>query len=89
MPAHRFEHCTVLFSDFKGFTSFSSSMDSDTLVSELHHYFGLFDRLCDAHRVEKIKTIGDAYMCAAGIPVPSTIACVDAVPHGPGHDRSA
>ncbi|MBK8499458.1 MAG: hypothetical protein IPL52_11745 [Flavobacteriales bacterium] len=79
MAAHRFEHCTVLFSDFKGFTSFSSSMDSDTLVSELHHYFGLFDRLCDAHHVEKIKTIGDAYMCAAGIPVPSPSHALDAV----------
>jgi class 3 adenylate cyclase/ligand-binding sensor domain-containing protein len=77
--AHRFEHCTVLFSDFKGFTSFSSSMDSDTLVSELHHYFGLFDRLCDQHGVEKIKTIGDAYMCAAGVPKPRKHHALDAV----------
>ncbi len=68
--AHRFEHSTVLFSDFKGFTTFSSNMDSDTLVSELHHYFGLFDALCDAHGLEKIKTIGDAYMCAAGFHSP-------------------
>ena len=77
--AHRYEHCTVLFSDFKGFTTFSSLMDSDTLVSELHHYFGLFDRLCDAHGVEKIKTIGDAYMCAAGIPKPRDTHALDAV----------
>ena len=77
--AHRFEHCTVLFSDFKGFTTFSSSMDSDTLVSELHHYFGLFDKLCDAHGVEKIKTIGDAYMCAAGIPDPRASHALDAL----------
>ena len=60
--AHRYEQCTVLFSDFKGFTTFSSKMDSDTLVAELHHFFGLFDKLCDEHGVEKIKTIGDAYM---------------------------
>ncbi|MBK9175517.1 MAG: hypothetical protein IPM46_04105 [Flavobacteriales bacterium] len=77
--ARRYEQCTVLFSDFKGFTGFSSRMDSDTLVSELHHYFGLFDRLCDAHGVEKIKTIGDAYMCAAGIPTPSPTHALDAL----------
>jgi ligand-binding sensor domain-containing protein/class 3 adenylate cyclase len=70
--ARRIERCTVLFSDFKGFTDFSSRMDSDTLVSELHHYFGLFDALCDRYGVEKIKTIGDAYMCAAGLPEPAT-----------------
>lgn len=75
--AHRFEHCTVLFSDFKGFTSFSSRMDSDTLVGELHHYFGLFDQLCGQHGVEKIKTIGDAYMCAAGVPTPSRTHAMD------------
>ncbi len=69
--ARRYEHCTVLFSDFKGFTTFSSRMDSDTLVSELHHYFSLFDKLCAEHGLEKIKTIGDAYMCAAGLPDPS------------------
>lgn len=60
--------CTVLFSDFTGFTTFSSHMDSDTLVAELDHYFRLFDRLCDRYGVEKIKTIGDAYMCASGVP---------------------
>jgi class 3 adenylate cyclase len=69
--ARRYEHCTVLFSDFKGFTTFSSRMDSDTLVSELHHYFSLFDQLSAQHGLEKIKTIGDAYMCAAGLPEPS------------------
>jgi len=66
--AHRYEHCTVLFSDFKGFTGFSEGMASDKLVAELDRFFRAFDRLCDAHRMEKIKTIGDAYMCAAGVP---------------------
>ena len=69
--ARRHEHCTVLFSDFKGFTTFSSGMDSDTLVSELQHFFGRFDALSGGFGVEKIKTIGDAYMCAAGLPEPS------------------
>jgi len=77
--ARRYDHCTVLFSDFKGFTTFSSRMDSDTLVSELHHYFSLFDQLCAQHRLEKIKTIGDAYMCAAGLPEPSPRHALDAV----------
>jgi class 3 adenylate cyclase/streptogramin lyase len=77
--AHRHEHCTVLFSDFKGFTTFSTAMDSDTLVGELHHYFGLFDALCDRLGLEKIKTIGDAYMCAAGIPQPNKAHALDAV----------
>jgi adenylate cyclase len=69
----------VLFSDFKGFTNFSSRMDSDTLVAELDHYFRLFDQLCEEHGIEKIKTIGDAYMCAAGIPEPSATHALNAV----------
>ena len=77
--ARRYEHCTVLFSDFKGFTSYSSTMDSDTLVAELDHYFRLFDGLCERHGLEKIKTIGDAYMCAAGLPQPSPTHALDAV----------
>ena len=77
--ARRYESCSVLFSDFKGFTGFSSLMDSDTLVSELDHYFRLFDRLTDVHGLEKIKTIGDAYMCASGIPEPKATHALDAV----------
>jgi len=77
--AHRYENCTVLFSDFKGFTGFSSLMDSDTLVSELDHYFRLFDEQCDRFGLEKIKTIGDAYMCAAGLPEPKATHARDAV----------
>jgi ligand-binding sensor domain-containing protein/class 3 adenylate cyclase len=77
--ARRYEHCTVLFSDFKGFTTFSTHMDSDTLVAELDHYFRLFDGLCEQYGIEKIKTIGDAYMCAAGIPEPTPTHALDAV----------
>ncbi|MEZ4756094.1 MAG: adenylate/guanylate cyclase domain-containing protein [Flavobacteriales bacterium] len=82
--ARRYEHCTVLFSDFKGFSSFSSRMDSDTLVAELDHYFRLFDQLCERHGLEKIKTIGDAYMCAAGLPEPSPTHALDALLMGLG-----
>lgn len=77
--ARRYAECTVLFSDFKGFSTFSSRMDSTELVTELDHFFRLFDRLCDIHGLEKIKTIGDAYMCAAGIPEPSPTHAIDAV----------
>ena len=77
--ARRYENCTVLFSDFKGFTGFSSLMDSDTLVSELDHYFRLFDEQCDRFGLEKIKTIGDSYMCAAGLPEPKGTHARDAV----------
>ena len=45
-------------------------MDSDTLVAELDHYFRLFDQLCEEHGIEKIKTVGDAYMAVCGLPVP-------------------
>ena len=65
----------MLFSDFKGFTGFSSLLDSDTLVAELDHFFRLFDQLGERHRVEKIKTIGDAYMCATGLPEPDPQHC--------------
>ena len=82
--ARRYESCSVLFSDFKGFTGFSSLMDSETLVAELDHFFRLFDRLCARYGLEKIKTIGDAYMCAAGLPDPSDTHALDAVLMGLG-----
>ena len=82
--AQRYERSTVLFSDFKGFTTFSSLMDTDTLVSELDHYFRLFDELCDRYGIEKIKTIGDAYMCASGIPEPTASHALDMVLMGLG-----
>jgi ligand-binding sensor domain-containing protein/class 3 adenylate cyclase len=82
--ARRYDACTVLFSDFKDFTNFSSAMDSDTLVSELDHYFRLFDQLTDTFGLEKIKTIGDAYMCASGIPEPTPTHALNALLMGLG-----
>jgi class 3 adenylate cyclase/ligand-binding sensor domain-containing protein len=82
--ARRYEHCTVLFSDFKGFSTFSSRMDSDTLVAELDHFFRLFDQLCERYGLEKIKTIGDAYMCAAGLPEPTDGHALNALLMGLG-----
>lgn len=74
-----YDNCTVLFSDFTGFTSLSSNMDGHTLVADLDHFFRLFDRITDRFGIEKIKTIGDAYMCASGIPEPKPTHALDAV----------
>ncbi|MDZ7715704.1 MAG: two-component regulator propeller domain-containing protein [Balneolaceae bacterium] len=64
----RFEEATILFSDFEEFTSTASSMSADRLVSELNEIFKKFDTIIEDYGIEKIKTIGDAYMAAGGIP---------------------
>ena len=61
---------SVLFSDLVGFTKFSSQMPPRDLVTLLNNIFSEFDRLSEKYRVEKIKTIGDAYMAAAGLSDP-------------------
>lgn len=66
--AQKHKIVTVLFSDFKGFTSLTETLSSDELVALLHQCFTAFDSLCAQFGVEKIKTIGDAYMCATGLP---------------------
>jgi len=63
-----YDNASVLFSDFKGFTQMAEAMNSRQLVEILDQTFQAFDDLCDKYHVEKIKTIGDAYMCATGIP---------------------
>lgn len=60
----------MLFSDFKNFTGFSDSIDPEEVVSQLDFCFRKFDEIMERHGIEKIKTIGDAYMCAAGLPNP-------------------
>ena len=66
--AQRIDHATVLFADLVGFTAFSSSRQADYVVQQLNHIFKAFDRLAENHGVEKIKTIGDCYMLAGGVP---------------------
>jgi class 3 adenylate cyclase len=66
-PRH-YNHVSVLFSDFKGFTSLADKMSPQELVEELNACFMAFDNIIERHKLEKIKTIGDAYMCAGGIP---------------------
>ncbi|MEZ4773901.1 MAG: adenylate/guanylate cyclase domain-containing protein [Bacteroidia bacterium] len=68
--ARSYEEVTVMFVDFQGFTKLSVQMTPRELVRELHTCFEAFDHIIDKYGLEKIKTIGDAYMCAGGIPVP-------------------
>jgi class 3 adenylate cyclase/CheY-like chemotaxis protein len=68
--AEGFPEATVLFADLAGFTTFSRSTDPRGLVEMLDTIFSEFDRLAAAAGIEKIKTIGDAYMAVAGLPEP-------------------
>ncbi len=70
---------TVLFSDFVNFTSLSARLTPEQLIDELNECFLAFDEICERHGLEKIKTIGDAYMCAGGLPIPNDTHAADAV----------
>ena len=63
MQAKKFESVTVLFSDFKGFTKFAESVEPEQLIRSIDFYFKEFDKIASKFGLEKIKTIGDAYMC--------------------------
>jgi class 3 adenylate cyclase len=77
--ARHFDQASVLFTDFKGFTQLSTEVDPGELLSELNACFKAFDDIIGARGIEKIKTIGDAYMCAAGLPDPKSATAVDVV----------
>lgn len=66
--AKRYELATVLFTDFEGFTNYSEDLPPEKLVESIDYYFSKFDEIIDKYDLEKIKTIGDSYMCAGGIP---------------------
>jgi len=68
--ADAFPEVTVLFADIVGFTPQAERMDPDQTVHLLNELFTAFDLLAEAHGLEKIKTIGDAYMVAGGLPAP-------------------
>ncbi len=67
--ARKYRKVTVMFTDFKGFTKHSENYKPEDLVAELDSYFIKFDEIVNKYNVEKIKTIGDAYMCAGGVPI--------------------
>jgi class 3 adenylate cyclase len=68
--ARTFQAATVLFTDFKGFTQVAEQLTPEELVAEIDHCFKGLDEIVQRHGVEKIKTIGDAYMAVAGVPDP-------------------
>jgi class 3 adenylate cyclase len=67
VKAKQYDSVTVLFTDFKGFTSYSEKLSPEALVETVDFYFSKFDTIINKHGLEKIKTIGDAYMCAGGL----------------------
>ena len=75
----KYKIVTVLFTDFKGFTEQAEKLSAEKLVSELDMIFSAFDRILPKHNVEKIKTIGDSYMCAGGLPTPNKTNAVDVI----------
>jgi class 3 adenylate cyclase len=77
--ARSFENVTILFTDFKDFTKVSEKMSAEELVEVINYYYSQFDMIMTKHNVEKIKTIGDSYMCAGGLPIPSETHAHDVV----------
>jgi class 3 adenylate cyclase len=70
VKANKFESVTVLFTDFEAFTAHSENANPEVLVKRLGVYFTAFDDIIEKYDLEKIKTIGDSYMCAGGLPFP-------------------
>ena len=74
-----FEKVSVLFTDFKGFTQIAEKLSPNELVKELDVCFVQFDKITEKFRLEKLKTIGDSYMCAGGIPKVNKTHAIDCV----------
>jgi class 3 adenylate cyclase len=77
--ARSYEQVSILFTDFKGFTSIAATMSPEQLVQEIHEQYKVFDEIMTHHGIEKIKTIGDAYMAAGGLPVPNDTNPMDVI----------
>ena len=73
-----YESVTILFTDFVGFTKIAESLLPKQLLIELDGYFTFFDFVCEKYNIEKLKTIGDAYMCAGGLPTANKTHAIDA-----------
>jgi class 3 adenylate cyclase/tetratricopeptide (TPR) repeat protein len=71
VQAKRFDSVTVLFTDFEGFTHYAEKLSPEKLVESVDFYFSKFDAIMEKYGLEKIKTVGDAYMCAGGLPFPT------------------
>ncbi len=77
--AQQFDDVTVLFTDFKGFTQLSEKMSPKELVFVINEYFSDFDHIMGKYGIEKIKTIGDAYMAVGGLPITTSTHALDVV----------
>lgn len=75
--AKMIDEVTVLFSDFKGFTEISETQTPGDLVAEINACFSSFDLIMQRHGIEKIKTVGDAYLAAGGLPTPNATHATD------------
>lgn len=74
-----FEMTSVMFSDFKDFTIIAQKLGPQELIEQLNKCFMFFDDVCVRHNIEKIKTVGDSYMCAGGVPIRNKTNPVDIV----------
>lgn len=75
----KYERVTVLFSDIQGFTKIAENAKPEQLLDELDNFFLKFDEVVEKYGIEKIKTIGDAYMCAGGIPKKNSTNPIDVI----------
>jgi class 3 adenylate cyclase len=73
-----FESVSIMFTDFKGFTKIAEGLTPEELIKELDYCFSQFDKITEKHGLEKLKTIGDSYMCAGGIPKSNKTHALDA-----------
>lgn len=80
--AKQYDEVTVLFTDFKDFTKLSEKMTAHELVEEIHTCFKAFDGIMEKYGIEKIKTIGDSYMCTGGLPLANKTHPLDVVNAG-------
>ena len=80
--AKDFEDVSVIFSDFKGFTTISEKLSAQELVAEINTCFKAFDSIITSYGMEKIKTIGDSYMAAGGLHIPRTSTTKDVIMAG-------
>jgi adenylate cyclase len=77
--AKSFDEVTVMFTDFKNFTQASEKLTAEELVKEINYCYSEFDKIISKYGIEKIKTIGDSYMCAGGLPVANKTHCEDLI----------
>lgn len=77
--AKLFDEVTVIFTDFKGFTQLSEKLSPKQLIAEINECFSAFDHITHKYGIEKIKTIGDAYMAAGGLPLSNKTHPTDVV----------